>query len=121
MGHYIALAIAIAAALAGAAGLAKEIYLRVKGIRCQAEIVSSRLGERNRYIHTVKYVVDGREIITDDRAGYSQAMKNGEVRMILVSPRNTERFHYADETTPNLMLFGLLLSFAALALYRLCA
>ena len=72
-----------AAAVFGAIMLIRVLMFERNGERCLGEIVSAEADRRGRYVHTVRYTANGREVTAKDRAGYSQAFGVGEKKAII--------------------------------------
>lgn len=92
-----------AAAVFGIVLLIRMLSLRKNGIAAVGEIVSAESDNKNRYYHTLKYTVNGREYEVKDKAGYGNAFEQGAMKTIVCEPDNPESFKYAEELTANLI------------------
>lgn len=95
--------IGAAAAVFGIVLLIKTLRLRKSGIAAVGEVVSAECDNKNRYYHTLKYMVNGREYTAKDTAGYSDSFKTGEAKEIICERNAPESFKYAEELTANLI------------------
>jgi len=115
-------------AAAGGIYMAGLMYFRNKGVRTEAEVVSSEevkkrtgiyLGNiaitfkvATAYVHTLKYMVDGRWYEAPDKAGYTNRMENGTKRSILCDPKDMKKIRYEDDVERNIRITGALIAVA---------
>lgn len=93
----------VAAAVFGIVLLIKMLMLRKNGIAAVGEVVSAEQDDKNRYYHTLKYTVNGKEYEVKDKAGYSNAFEQGAMKAIVCEPDTPESFKYTEELTANLI------------------
>lgn len=96
--------IGIIAAAIGVVMLAMTLNLKRNGVAATGEVVSFEQDEKHRYYHNLKYMVNGREYISRDKAGYSRNFEQGELKNIVCSGKNPEKFRYDEEIRSNLIL-----------------
>lgn len=98
--------------------LVKKLALTIGGTETAAEIVSSRERKKGEYVHTVRFTLDGEEIIAEDKTGYSQPIPPGETRRIKVSRKNSEIFEYADTLQLHIIALSALAVMSVLVMIR---
>ncbi len=107
MYRIILILIGAAAILFGAGMLLKMSLFLKRGKQCVAEILSSEKDRKGRFTHKVKFrTVDGdKEIIAKDRAGYNNAFKDGETKIIVYNTEAPEEFRFLDEFGSSRMAY----------------
>lgn len=108
MERIILSAVGAAAAVFGAVMLIKTLIFRLNAEECAGEVVSSRQNDKGRYVHTLKYTVNGKQLSCEDTAGYSRPFDAGEIKTIIYDKRSPESFRFADENKMNIVIFGAL-------------
>ena len=101
--------------------LARMLALRFFGIKTTGEIISAEKDEKGQYTHKVRYTVDGREIISRDTAGYSQAITKGTEKNIICPKNNPEKFRFADEARSNTIIYAVCVLMGMLVALRFFA
>lgn len=119
MYNLILACLGIALAAAGGIYLAKLMYLKKCGVIAKAEVLSAKETitkkgkSTNSYVHTLQYTVNGRTYNEDDKAGYSQPLKEGSTHLILCDPRDPKRFKFEADVQKHITIAAV---FAAMGL-----
>lgn len=103
--------IGVIGATLGAAGLIlfiKSLLFKLGSAETVGEIVSSRQDDKGRFVHTVRFTVDGKEYCCEDSAGFSRALDKGSELLISYSKTVPTQFRFAREMRTSLLAFGLL-------------
>ena len=100
--------IGAAVGLVGLVMFIRALSFRLGGARTLGRIVSAREESRGRYVHKVEYQADGKSIVSEDTAGYSQPLSEGEELLLIYKKSAPEQFRTVREMRMNLLGFGLL-------------
>ena len=97
-------AVGLLIALGALVYLISQLALNKNGVQTEGEIISVVEKKKGTFIHTVRYTYKGKEMTSDDRAGFSQPMSIGTKKMITVDKRKPENFEYTDELKKNITI-----------------
>lgn len=106
------------AALGGLVFLIKLLILRLGGVRTNAEVIAVKEPEQGRYVHTLRFVHNGKTVEQDDKTGYSQPFSKGDMLEIVCSRSSPEKFEYTAALNKNLIISGVLIVMAVLIVVR---
>ena len=98
-------------AAAGVIGLimfVRALAFKLSGTETLGRVLSSRPDGKGRYLHKITYQAGGREIVSEDKTGYSQSMESGTDLLITFKKNEPESFKTAQELRMGLIGFGLL-------------
>ena len=96
----------------GTVYLIKQARLRKYGRVILAEVLSAVEKKKGVYVHKLRFELDGKTIEQDDRTGYSQPLKEGETKLIVLDPAKPEIFEYEDELKKNIIMAAVLVAVA---------
>jgi len=96
----------------GTVYLIKQARLRKRGRVILAEVLSAVEKKKGVYVHKLRFELDGKTIEQDDRTGYSQPLKEGETKLIVLDPTKPEIFEYEDELKKNIIMAAVLVAVA---------
>ena len=96
----------------GTVYLIKQARLRKHGRVILAEVLSAVEKKKGVYVHKLRFELDGKTIEQDDRTGYSQPLKEGETKLIVLDPKKPEVFEYEDELKKNIIMAAVLVAVA---------
>lgn len=105
-------------AVGGLVYLIKLLLLRFTGLKINAEVVAVKEPKQGTYVHTLKFVFNGKVVQKDDRTGYSQPFKIGDIKKIVCCKNNSGKFEYADALNKNIVIFGVMVVMAVLIVVR---
>lgn len=110
MQNLILACVGFAIAIAGGVYLARLLYLKKYGIIAKAEVTGAREAPPRKgrpsgaYIHTMRYTVSGKSYEEDDKAGYSEPMKEGSTHIILCDPKDPKRFKFENDLKSHIAI-----------------
>ena len=124
MQNLILACVGFAIAIAGGVYLARLLYLKKYGITAKAEVTGAREAPPRKgrpsgaYIHTMRYTVSGKSYEEDDKAGYSEPMKEGSTHIILCDPKDPKRFKFEADVHKHIMIAAALVAMSLLFAWR---
>lgn len=119
MYNLILACVGLAIAIAGGVYLCRLLYLKKYGVATKAEVIGVREAPPRKgkpsgaYIHTMRYSVSGKSYEEDDKAGYSEPMKEGSTHIILCDPKDPKRFKFEKDLQSHITIAAV---FSAMAL-----
>ncbi|MDE5763643.1 MAG: hypothetical protein K2I00_01580 [Ruminococcus sp.] len=118
MERYIVASIGVIIAVAAVIYLVKLIVMRFTGIKTTGEVIAVSEPNQGTFVHTLRYCVDGRNIESDDKTGYSQAFSVGERIEIIYRRKSPERFEYTSALKKNIIVSAVLIFMSVLLVIR---
>lgn len=98
--------------------MVKLLILRIFGVKTAAEVVAVKEPEQGKYIHTVRFVHNGKTVEHDDKTGYSQPFSKGERLEIICSKRISEKFEYTTALNKHIVISAVLVLMSILIILR---
>ena len=111
----------IVASVGGILGLCGLVYffsmlwLKIFGIKAEAEVVSSRKRDDGLFVHTLRFD-DGSA--REDKTGLSQPISAGTVKTVICSRSDPNRFEYTEQLNKNIVISLILVIFSVLIVFR---
>ena len=83
MERIICMSVALLIAFGGLIYLIKLLILKFTGFKTKAQIIAVKEPRKGVYVHTLRFLFDGKTVEKDDKTGYSQPFSKGDVKKIL--------------------------------------
>lgn len=116
MGNLILIFVGIAIAIAGAVYLMKLMFFKKFGVIVKAEVldakaVTNRKGRQaSSYVHTLRYVLNGKTYEEQDKAGYSEPFKVGSTQLLLCDPKDAKKFKFEADIDSHIKVAAALVA-----------
>ncbi len=118
MERIICMSVAVLIAFGGLIYLIKLLILKLTGFTTKAQIIAVKEPRKGVYVHTLKFLFDGKTVEKDDKTGYSQPFSKGDVKKIICSKKNSDKFEYVEALRKNIIIVGVLILMSVLIFVR---
>lgn len=118
MERIICVSVAVLIAVGGLTYLIKLLILKFTGFTTKAQIIAVKEPRKGVYVHTLRFLFDGKTVEKDDKTGYSQPFSKGDVKKIVCSKKNPDKFEYAEALQKNIIISGVLILMSVLIVIR---
>ncbi|MDE6775499.1 MAG: hypothetical protein K2J37_04280, partial [Ruminococcus sp.] len=118
MERYIVASIGAIIAAAAVIYLVKLLVMWFTGIKTTGEVIAVREPKQGTFVHTLRYCADGKNIVSDDKTGYSQAFSVSDRLEIVYRRRLPERFEYTSALKKNIIVSAVLVVMSVLIVIR---
>lgn len=118
MERIICVSVAVLIAVVGLTYLIKLLILKFTGFTTKAQIIAVKEPRKGVYVHTLRFLFDGKTVEKDDKTGYSQPFSKGDFKKIVCSKKNPDRFEYAEALQKNIIIAGILILMSVLIVVR---
>lgn len=118
MERIICASVAVLMAVGGFGYLIKLLILKFTGFTTEAQIIAVKEPKKGVYVHTLRFIFDGKIVEKDDKTGYSQPFLKGDIKKIICSKKNPDEFEYVDALRKNIVIAGILILMSVLIVVR---
>lgn len=118
MERIICASVAVLIAVSGLGYLIKLLILKFTGFTTEAQIIAIKEPKKGVYVHTLKFIFNGKTVEKNDKTGYSKPFSKGEIKRIICSKKNSDKFEYAEALRKNIVIAGILILMSILIVVR---